>query len=118
MTISIFDRACKLLVTATLGLGIAMSANANAMEETFQVAFEFSRDKPVQETYLDFKDVAADACQPRAWVSMLRAPHAFVRKCEAELMENAVTETRFPALAAYHHLQTGQVDRTRVASQD
>lgn len=103
MSIPATRTAIKALAIALLGAGTAVSASASGFEEEFEVAFEYSRAQPVQDTYASFQRVAEDACQPTAPVSLLRVTTPAVQKCAANLVDQAVAETGYAALITYHH---------------
>lgn len=97
----------KALGAAALGFGMALSAAAAPSPETFTVAFSFTPDAPVEQTYADFRETARRAC--RDTIDDIRLTPQFQRArrlCEAQLIEDAVMQSGLDRLVALHARET------------
>ncbi|MEO0549169.1 MAG: hypothetical protein AAFZ91_04550 [Pseudomonadota bacterium] len=96
-----------LLAAVCLTTPIASAAN----ETTMQVAFEYDRSAPVDESYNKAKRTAEHACDFHVRVAPLRP--SIQRECVAPMLSQFVTKTGDLELIAYHEARIGEaIQRT------
>ncbi|MAK62767.1 MAG: hypothetical protein CMK09_17495 [Ponticaulis sp.] len=88
---------------------VALSGTAIAGSD-FTARFDYSLDAPISQTYARFEKTARDVCKlDRVKAGGVGTMRKMENACTAQLLSDAVAETRIPALVAYHAEQTGQM---------
>ena len=107
----------KTLAIALAASGIAFTASAGSMEETFDVTFQIDPSASVEENYEEFERVARAACKPSSMLSVFRTHPRSIRACEADLINKVIAEAAISALTAHHQDRAQQVEVSREPSE-
>ncbi|WP_084400037.1 hypothetical protein [Henriciella aquimarina] len=105
---SVFKAVC----VAGLGLGLAATASAKTDRDSFEVAFNYAPNAPVEQIYTDFVHTAQRACRIDPRVTPVPTHLRAQRACETDLLGKAVAKTGLEDLIAHHTDLTATTPRT------
>lgn len=94
----------KTLIIATAAI-ISVAGTASAGEPTYQAVFSIDKSASVSEQYASFQETAKATCKAEILRAGYRATQSTSwqqRKCERQLIEQAVRATKSKNLLAFH----------------